>query len=186
MKSIVAGVVVVLGSTACATTSSANPAGYPGPVATIEDSFTQDSGSSRADFFVLYRLDGRDIDNALVDTVTQNEGRGLAMKPIGRQRLVPARQARFYLLGRSHYAAPIQELAGKAYLIAGEISFVPVAGARYVVKGSLTADRSSIWLEDASTGQRAGDLLAIEGSAEAVWYRKRTPVQHIAVAASGS
>jgi len=53
--------------------------------------------------------------------------------------------------------APIQALvshaAGTFFAVEGVVNFNPQPNGRYVVKGELKKDRSSVWLEDANTNQ---------------------------------
>src|SRR5664280_2731926 len=54
-------------------------------------------------------------------------------------------------------AAPIQamalQLAGRFYSVEGAVDFTPKPDGRYVVRGELKAEGSSVWLEDEATGQ---------------------------------
>ena len=45
--------------------------------------------------------------------------------------------------------------------VEGAIEFVPVANATYVLRGSVTPEISSVWLENASTHELAGQTVRI-------------------------
>ena len=178
MKYGIAAATLVVCLIGCATTSSPVPAGYTGPTATIKDSIRVIS-DTKAEFFVLYELDGRHVENALGITIDRNAGNGFLLTPSGADRLVPAQAAAFHILGRTHFGAPIDEMVSTAYLIDGEVRFAPVAGEGYVVKGELGADHSAVWVENEKTGAQIGNKLLIKGSAAVGMFKKRPPVEQV-------
>jgi hypothetical protein len=60
------------------------------------------------------------------------------------------------LEGRVGYGAPIQEIinAGTVYTVEKKITFTPESNKAYVVKGTLTADKKEVWLEEMVSGKR--------------------------------
>jgi hypothetical protein len=157
----VAGLCLVISS--CATYEPA-PKGYSQPTAKFADSVTSDGGECAAFFFVA-AYDGHDIKNVLIATEQRNSGRGFAAMIIGEySRPVPAQAASFHLVGRTHCAAPVVELAHTLYLIEGDVSLTPQVDGQYVVKGELSEDHSSLWVEDVATGKQLGNKLLVRGS----------------------
>jgi hypothetical protein len=171
-------VVLVLAVSACATTNG--PPSVPvdaGPTAIVKDS-THSIDRTKAEFFILYELNGKHVDNALSKTIDRNEGAGASMMLVDAERPVPAHPATFHIAGRTHYAAPVLELTGTVYFIEGDVLFTPEAGASYVVKGELGPEQSSVWIENEKTGAQVSDKLVIKGSAEAGMFKKHPPVVH--------
>ena len=50
-------------------------------------------------------------------------------------------------------AAMISQAAGTFYSVEGTVEFSPQPGGQYLVKGELGKEASSVWIEDAYTGQ---------------------------------
>lgn len=144
-------------------THSPIPEGYSGPTAQISDSQTR-RGSTSADFFYVSAINGVSIDNSLDATVRTNEDRGFAMDPVVLTRKIPAQPATFAIKGRTHYAAPILELANPVYQVSGTTSFAPVPNSTYVVKGVLGENYSAVWIADAVTGAVMGQKVEVRGS----------------------
>ena len=138
------------------------PQGYSGPLAKIQDTLAQRSGHA-VDLFFLDSLNGKKIDNALLETTSSNAGRGLAMDAKGFARDVPAIASTFSLTGRTHYAAPILELTNPVYQVKGTFDFTPLSGHTYVVRGELKPDYGAVWLEDADTKAIVGNKVEIQG-----------------------
>jgi hypothetical protein len=151
----------LIGLAACATNPI--PEGYTGPRATISDTATS-LGSSSADLFVLSKVDGKMIHESITGTRQANYGRGFYMAPVAVNREVPAQPAKYTIVGRRVYAAPILELVNKIYEITGELEFTPEADGSYVVKGKLGDDYSAVWLENARTGDLVGRKFETNGS----------------------
>ena len=139
----------------CAT--SPIPEGYTGPIATIRDSARSESGS-RALFFFVSELDGKQIETSLARTRAANYGRGFALTPSAIERKIPAKPTTVKLEGHTAYGAPIQELvmASQMYEVIDMVEFDPKPNGRYVVEGILEEGKKSVWLEDEATHQRVG------------------------------
>jgi hypothetical protein len=138
---------------ACATSRNPLPDGYSGPKARLSDSVTNYNGA-KADYFFLYQYNGARIRQTFDLSVNDSHGNGFMLLPpviVGRD--VPAEEGRFYLIGRTHYAAPIQDIAHGVYMTKGELRFTPEAGESYVVRGILGETLAEVWIEDAATGQ---------------------------------
>src|SRR5258706_10609813 len=101
---------------------------FTGPSAIIKDSFSNLSGTTKADLFYLDAIDGKSVRNAFDETFQLNYGHGMVLKPHAYERSVPAREAKYQLHGRTYFAAPILEMAGHALHISGEGVLTPQAG----------------------------------------------------------
>jgi hypothetical protein len=148
--------------TGCATYEPAQK-GYVGATAKLADSVTSD-GERCASFFFLEGYDGHEVQNSLIATQRRNSGRGMAMTIEGYSRQVPAQEATFHIMGRTHCAAPIIEVGNTVYLIEGDVKFAPQGGGQYAVKGELREDYSAVWVEDLLTGKQRGNKLLVKGS----------------------
>ena len=155
-------VVSALALGACATPTTTLPAGYTGPSATISDS-SYIYSNRKADFFFVDAIDGTSVLNAKDKTVQVNAGRGLAQSAQTMSRPVGTKPTVFHITGQTHYAAPILAVGGASYVVEGNVSFTPVEGERYVVKGSLGPQYQAVWIEDEATGVQVGNKLMIRG-----------------------
>jgi hypothetical protein len=151
--------------TACATTVTPVPKDYSGPVATLVDSVQWKPGDSCGSWFYLGSFDGKEVSNALTDSIQANRDRGPVMDQIREtSRTIPLREAQFGIEGRTHCAAPIQEMMHTVYAVRGTVSFVPQADATYQVVGELADTHSAVWIIDRATGKQVGNKLLVNGS----------------------
>jgi hypothetical protein len=162
---------LVCGLLAACTTPGPVPKDYTGPLAHVKDTHLAHS-EKKADFFVLWKVDGKDIKTSIHSTASANSGRGLHMKPVVIGRDVPARPSRITLLAKTHYAAPILAMGGDVYRVVGEMDFDPAPNTTYIVKGTLTEDYSAIWLEEEASGTLVGQKIEVEGSAKLGFWSK--------------
>ncbi len=138
---------------ACATYRNPLPDTYSGPKAKLLDSVTNYNGT-KADYFFLYKYNGQSIRQTYDVSVDNSRGNGFMLLPpeiVARD--VPAEEGRYYLIGRTHYAAPVQELTHGVYMAKGELSFTPETGATYVIRGTLGESLAEVWIENSATGQ---------------------------------
>ena len=162
----------------CATQPSALPKDYGGPTALIADS-SYDYSTRKSDFFFVDAIDGKAVGNALDKTANMNRGRGFGQHVQGADRPVEPKSSVFHIVGSTHYAAPILAMAGTSYYVDGDVTFTPVAGAAYVVKGSLGPDYSAVWIEDKASGRQMGNKLIIKGAAEANPLKKKREAEQV-------
>jgi hypothetical protein len=157
-RHILLTIAIALAVAGCAT--SPIPEGYTGPIATIRDS-ARSEGGTRALFFFVSEIDGKQIQTSLAQTRAANYGRGFALTPSVIERKIPARPAVLKLEGHTAYGAPIQEIvmASQMYEVTEVIEFDPKPNGRYVVQGILEEGQKSVWLEDEVTHQRVGKTL---------------------------
>jgi len=132
------------------------PDGYIGPVATVADSGFSEDGS-KAQLFVLAQVDGNKVANSFGASAQASYGQGFKLNTRFVERQVPAKSMKVALLGSHTTGAPIQALfsqaAGTFYSVEGTVDFNPKADGKYVVKGELKKEGSSVWIEDSETHQ---------------------------------
>jgi hypothetical protein len=158
--------------TGCATAYMPVPEGYTGPTSNLSDSFNPIS-SSQVEFFYVRAVDGHDIDNSLFASRAANEGRGMSMTPVLIQRPIPAsKPTSVTLIARTEYAAPILALTNTVFQVKGNLDFTPAPAKRYIVRGKLSEDYSSVWLEDEDTHEVIGKKIEIHGSAKLGFFEK--------------
>lgn len=141
--------------TACATYEPVQK-DYSGPTASIRDSGAYESGS-KAQLFAVVEVDGNRVMNAFWASANASHGRGFSLTTVYPERKVKAAPQKLTLRASHTTAAPIHamasQLAGTFFSVEGTIDFTPQPGAVYVVKGELSKEKSSVWLEDASSGK---------------------------------
>ncbi|WP_457335525.1 hypothetical protein [Rhizobacter sp. P5_C2] len=140
----------------CANLQEPIPPGYAGPTALVGDNCVAESGS-KARCFVVEAVDGKQINNALIASRQASSGNGFALTTRNTARRLTAAAMKVKLVGTHVTAAPIEALAGKAtgtfFSVEGIVEFTPTADVVYRVNGELTKERSSVWIEEASSGQ---------------------------------
>lgn len=136
-------------------TAPAIPENYSGPIATVGDS-TMSETYNRAQFYYLGEIDGRQIDNVLFKTRQQNSGKGFSLTTSQYSRQVPAGLHQLKLQAKIGYGAPIQEILNSSTVYEAErtIRVTLESNKTYVVKGKLSAEEKSVWLEESDTGKR--------------------------------
>ncbi|MES2840666.1 MAG: hypothetical protein V4794_10335 [Pseudomonadota bacterium] len=132
------------------------PPGYVGPVATVSDSGFAEDGT-KAQLFVLAEVDGNGIPNSFGASAGASYGKGFALTTRVVDRQVPAKPMKVKLRASHTTGAPIQAMfsqaAGTFFSVDGVVDFTPKADGKYVVKGELKKEGSSVWIEDANTNQ---------------------------------
>lgn len=182
VKSFVA-VAIFVGATllsACETTPKPVPDGYTGLVATLKDSAKVARLDKCGDFFFLNQYNGKDADNGLQASARDNQGTGMIFAVVKEfSRPVPARSATFFIVGRTHCAAPIMEMTGTVLLVGGKVAFTPEPDGVYVIKGELTPNHSAVWIEDEKRGVQVSNKLQINGLAKAGFFGIKGNVEEI-------
>jgi hypothetical protein len=170
MRRIALLIAIAAASLLSACTSSPIPEGYKGPLARIEDSFKR-RGWTSADFFYVSKVDGRRINDSLAATTQANYGQGFQLTPEAIGRAVAAQESTFTIIGRTHYAAPILEIAGTVYQVSGEVKFTPQPDQTYYVRGELGEKYSGVWIEDAA-GVPVTPKIEVNGSSALSIFQK--------------
>ncbi|GAP35097.1 hypothetical protein ABXN37_07995 [Piscinibacter sakaiensis] len=137
---------------ACATMQPALPESYRGPVAKVKDSMANVT-SKQGDFCVLHSIDGRPISNAINETIERGRGMGLNLHAWLTDRRIPAAAVRAGLKCQTVHAAPILAMIGTVQSVEGTVDFAPKPDGSYIVKGVLAPTGSSVWIEDAGSGE---------------------------------
>lgn len=169
MKSSLTVVIAIAASllAACDTMPKPVPDGYTGPVATLKDSTKVARMDKCGDFFFLNEYNGKDADSVFQATARDNRGKGVMFMVLKEfSRPVPARTARFFIVGRTTCAAPIVELSTQILLVGGNVEFTPEPDGVYVIKGELAQDHSAVWIEDEKRGLQVSNKLQINGVAK--------------------
>jgi hypothetical protein len=143
------------------------PEGYTGPIATVADSGHAED-RTKAQLFALTDIDGNRIMDSFWASANASHGRGFALTVVISKRQVPAKPMKATLMASHTTAAPIQAIAGKMagtfYSVEGTVDFMPKANGRYVVRGELKKTGSSVWIEDADTGQPVTEKVVEKGT----------------------
>ncbi|MBI4998435.1 MAG: hypothetical protein HZC22_16375 [Rhodocyclales bacterium] len=132
------------------------PEGYAGPIARISDSGQSEDGT-KAKVFALSAVDGNSIRDSFRASAAASHNRGatLILQVVSRE--VPAQPMKVTLKASHITGAPIHAMASKVagtfFSVEGTVDFSPKANGSYVVKGELKKGGSSVWIEDADTGQ---------------------------------
>lgn len=149
----------VLALAGCATYQPV-PQGHTGPTASVRDSGMSEDGT-KAQMFALTEIDGHRIANAFGASAAASHGRGASLTPVYPERSVQIRPMKVMLRGSHVTGAPIHamasQLAGTFFSVAGTVTFTPAANGKYIVMGELKKDKSTVWIEDAETGQAVTD-----------------------------
>lgn len=155
MKAIVSTLLVAIGLTGCAMYQPV-PSGYTGPVAIVSDSGFSENGA-KAQLFALIEVDGHAIPNSFKASAGASYGSGFSLTTRIVERQVPAKPMRVKLRASHTTGAPIHALFSQAigsfYSVEGVVDFSPQAHGKYVVKGELKKEGSSVWIEDTATQQ---------------------------------
>ena len=155
----------------CATLHSPMPENYTGPISVISSSEKRHN-TGKADLFYLQKVDGKRIENALISTRRATYGQGATLITSHPNIDVPSKEAVFTIVGRTEYAMPIQALASTVYEVKGDIVFSPKPNEKYVVKGVLGEDYSSVWLEKKETGEIVKQKIENHGDSSLGFFEK--------------
>jgi hypothetical protein len=140
----------------CATVAPSVPETYKGPVVQLSDTGMQDGGT-KATFFLVSAIDGREIQNSLRETRSASYGQGFALSARYTSRQVPVASMKVKLIGTHQVAAPIHEIAlriaGSFWSVVGITEFLPIEGKSYVVTGELKKEESCVWIAESESKQ---------------------------------
>lgn len=142
--------------------SAPSPPDYDFSTAVIRDSY-QSMGSDSANFFYVSHIDGSRVDDSRMVTLKRNRGRGFNMTPHVIDREVPVKTAKYTIVGRTEYAAPILALTHTVYEVKGDVELPLEAGKVYEVQGELGEEYSAVWLEEVGSGKVVGQKIEIKG-----------------------
>ena len=127
------------------------------PRAEVNDRMQADDDGSKPRFFVVVAIDGSRVPNAAYNSRRIDMGASTNVMPYLVARPVPAKRARYALLGTHIVQVPFHEflrrLSGTFQRIEGEVDFEPQPGMVYRVNGELFPQSSSVWIEEFDTGK---------------------------------
>ncbi len=139
---------------------------FTGPVASLAMTSTA-RGSVAEDVFVLSAINGMSFQGMISPSQPPPD------MPLNAQTgqltsvTIPAGQpVKFTVCGESIFQAPIFSLAMTNYYLTGDISFTPVAGQNYTLKGTFSHTYSAVWIENAATGQVVAPKIEVQGAAK--------------------
>ena len=159
---------VLLGG--CATYHPSVPEDYRGATSVIEDTETRiDDG--KADLFYLTHVNGNRVKNSRSETQSWSYGQGNLLTTVLITHPVAATEQTFSIIGRTIYAMPARALASTVYEVKGDVTFVPEPDVTYLIRGELTDERSSVWLERSDTGEVV-ETIEVEGSTSLGIFQK--------------
>ena len=170
LKLLLFGLVVFV-FTGCLSYQPSIPVDYKGDIANIRDTSIIHS-KQKIDFFYLEKINEDEIYNSRYNTLDKNYGNGFLMYPYMLDHDVPTRKAKFTIVGRTEYAAPILALTNTVYEIKGVIEFTPEKNKQYVVKGSLTENGSIVWIENVDDNKIVGNKIEVKGSTALGFFEK--------------
>lgn len=137
------------------------PDGYTGSTALVRDSGKYIDDWKKAEVFAITEIDGKKIKDTFQASHGASFGQGFNLNLEVTKRPVPARPMQVKIRGSHITGAPIQEIASRAagtfFSVEGVVAFDPKPDMRYIVKGILQKNGSSVWIEEESSGQVVTD-----------------------------
>ena len=113
--------------------------GAPRTYASVAGSHVDD-GSGRVDTFRVTEIDGHPVGRS------EEPSKTLGVDAVNR--VDAGRQVHVEFEGLTRYRNPAKTLFWDPHRVVGSVDFVPVAQGRYVVRGDIGQDGSTVWLED--------------------------------------
>jgi hypothetical protein len=111
----------------------------PSPQASVAGSHLDD-GNGRIDTFRVIEIDGRPVGR------TDEPSKTIGIDAT--YRIDATRKVHLEFEGLARYSNPMKTLFWDPHTVQGSVDFVPAAAGRYVVRGEIGAEGSSVWLED--------------------------------------
>lgn len=122
---------------------------YKGDTAEISDTYTN-LHSNTAHYFILLKVDDKDISQSWNQTRQENYGRGMKFTPSMVNRKVLPKRQKFTLQGLVFFPTDAQILFGDDMHVNKDVFFTPRAGEKYKINGVLNKSGSNVWIEDSS------------------------------------
>jgi hypothetical protein len=171
MKKVFFTVPFVIILAGCANFEAPIEPGYTGPTAIVNDTQLP-QGNTRAQFFVIEEVDGKRVDNALIESRRASNGRGLTLVGRNVSRELAVRPLRLKLLATEETGAPIEAIfraatGNSAPSAEGVVEFVPQEGHQYIVTGEMSTQASSVWVQDLATADPVTEKIVSAGSRRA-------------------
>jgi hypothetical protein len=160
---------VLIGALMASCAQPPAPQKFTGPTAYLKTTETP-RGENGGDFFYLTKIDGEDFYSQNTPIPKINDG--THDTKITSTVEIPVKSTRFSVRAHTAYPAPIFGITNPVYDISGDITFTPVAGQTYALKGALEPDHSAVWIENTQTGEIVGTKVEANGSAKIDFFRK--------------
>jgi hypothetical protein len=109
--------------------------------------------TDKANFYYVKKIEGKEVENNLLNSIKLNHGKGMRIKPYPFDRDLPLKTVTLTIAGKLQYGAPIQEIFNKIYEVEGAVRFIPIKNRKYVVKGELNDAYQAVWIEDQESHQ---------------------------------
>lgn len=136
---------------------------YTGPTATLRDTGFSEDGS-KAQMFAAVEIDGNRVMNAFWASANASQGQGNNLSTVFTERKVTAAPMKVTLRGSHATGAPIaaiaSHIAGTFFSVEGVVDFAPKSDGKYVVRGELKKERSTVWIEDLETGKPVSSVVS--------------------------
>ena len=131
----------------CKATPSLIPEGYTGEVVEIVDTYQRQS-IGVANFYYAATIGNQKLDNAMRKSARYSQGQFLTFAGVGRK--VTTTPQRIHLHGYTLYVVPLEGMLSSTddHTVDGWVTFTPKANTDYLIKGSLSAAYSAVWIED--------------------------------------
>jgi hypothetical protein len=136
---------------------------YTGPTATLRDTGMSEDGS-KAQMFAAMEIDGNRVMNAFWASANASQGRGNSLSTVFPERKLKAAPMKVTIKGSHATGAPIaaiaSQMAGTFFSVEGVVDFTPKPDGRYIVKGELKKEKSTVWIEDLETGKPVSAVIS--------------------------
>lgn len=136
---------------------------YVGEKASIEDTF-QRKNTEKAYFFCVSKIDGNTTINGINETVKASFNKGMYLTALGHNRDIPIKPLKISLVARTVHATGAMALldSESSLKLEGDVELIPIPDMKYFVKGILSKEQTSVWIEDIHgnvVSQRLGKLI---------------------------
>ena len=139
----------------CASFYEPIPQGYSGETTTVMDSYANKT-SLDAHYFYVTKIDEKRVETSWYLTRVAHIGKGTMFSPIIKEHQVTTQEQTFSVIGHIFYPTDAQGLFSDDLTVEKNVTFSPKAGEVYTVKGKLSPQGSTIWIED-SSGRKVAD-----------------------------
>lgn len=125
------------------------PQGYVGEKASIEDTF-QRKNTEKAYFFCVSKIDGNTMLNGINESYGASFNKGMYLTALGYNRDIPIKPLKISLIAHvAHSTGAMTLLDSESSIkLEGDVELIPIPDMKYFVKGILSKEQTSVWIED--------------------------------------
>ena len=153
--------VVLLGAIlGCGTAYNPMPEGYSGPTFRIDDTYNNRKRSI-AHYYVLSEFNGNGLRTSWSETRSANYGKGLQFEPSMVSRELPVGKLDVTISALRFYSTDAEQMFGDVNDLSHTFSFTPKEYEIYKVRGDVSNERTSVWLEDSLGNRIEGSYLSL-------------------------